>query len=203
MIIKTRSLTESLENKYKLDESPNSDYDLEDELDDLYDEEESDDKEFNDKLDTILNKYKFESLNGPLNESFVEEWWGQTEDNPRDLKQYGLKVEPLKRKNDETLYRFSGSLEDINKARKDGYFYSLEVGEDENHSEDLNEALTEAKDDKNIEWFVGGNESGYMYKHEQAALNALKDYIEIAKNTEGCEIISIQVIPQDGWGNNL
>ena len=34
------------------------------------------------------------------------------------------------------------------------YFYSLEIGEDENHSEDLNEALNEAQRLRNYDYFL-------------------------------------------------
>lgn len=145
-MLKVRDLTESLEKKYNLDEGSATldeayEYEMDDELDYIMDDDSLSDDEKEQAISDLYSKYNY---NESLNESFVEEWWGQTEDNPKDLQQYGLKVEPLKRKNDEVLYRFSGSLENINKARKDGYFYSLEIGEDENHSEDLNEALNEA-----------------------------------------------------------
>ena len=142
-MITTRNLTESLEKKYNLNERKEIEY--EDELDAIMDDDSLTDEEREASIDDILARYDKENndMQESLNESFVEEWWGQLDDdnNPRDLIEYGLKVTPLKRRNDETLYRFSGTLENINKARRDGYFYSLDVGEDEDHSEDLNESF--------------------------------------------------------------
>lgn len=74
-----------------------------------------------------------------LNESYVDEWWGQTEEDPHELERYGLKVDKLNQKGDETLYRFSGSKDAILKAKNDGYFFSLDYNEDDGHSDDLRE----------------------------------------------------------------
>jgi len=68
---------------------------------------------------------KIHKLNEALGDIEVTEWWGQTEENPYDVaKRYNLEIKKLDSKNDETLYRFSGSEENISRAKNDGYFYS-------------------------------------------------------------------------------
>lgn len=114
MIVKTKSLTESLEKKYN---------------------------------------YLIEDTDS-LNESFVEEWWGQTDEDPFDFAyEYGLTCKEIGRQDDEILYRFTGEKEDFDQAIKDGYFFSLDYGADEGHSEDLNESFTlnEAENPDNAE----------------------------------------------------
>ena len=90
-------------------------------------------------LDGVLNtselqKYDLRELapttNKSLTEAYVEEWWGQGEEDPEDFaREYNLKITPLENKYDETLYRFEGSVEAIDKAIGDGYFMGLEFGE--------------------------------------------------------------------------
>lgn len=88
----------------------------------------------------LFNKKFKESLN----ESFVTEWWGQVDENPYEFADnYNLECKRIKDNLDSTLYKFSGTKEDIEKAMGDGYFYSVQIGEDEGHSEDLDESLTE------------------------------------------------------------
>lgn len=98
-------------------------------------------------LDGVLNtselqKYDMKEeapgdLNESLNESYIEEWWGQTDEDPHDLIQYGLKVTEVKKNGDETLYRFEGRKTDIERAMNDGYFASFDYEEDAGHSKDL------------------------------------------------------------------
>lgn len=62
-----------------------------------------------------------------IKDSYVEEWWGQTEEDPRVFaKKYGLTITALKRNRDEVLYRFSGPSKNIEKAMNNGYFYNYE-----------------------------------------------------------------------------
>lgn len=92
-----------------------------------------------------------------LKESFVEEWWGQTDEDPKEFAaKYELAIKPLKRRQDEVLYKFTGTPENIKKAMRDGYFYSLEIGEDVGHSEDLNESLQVGIAKEQIQRFTEG-----------------------------------------------
>lgn len=98
-----------------------------------------------DEIETLrsenLGKSPF-TLTDSLNESFVEEWWGQTDEDPFDFAyEYGLTCKEIGRQGDEILYRFTGEKEDFDEAKADGYFYSIAFGGDEGHSEDLNESL--------------------------------------------------------------
>lgn len=117
---------------------------------------------YGESLDPDLIKWTFNSvlskfLNESLNESFVQEWWGQTEEDPREFaRKFGLKITPVNRKGDETLYVFRGSKEDIERARKAGYFYSLDYGEDAGHSSDLNESLQVGIAKEQIQRFTEG-----------------------------------------------
>ena len=109
-----------------------------------------------DEIETLrsenLGKSPF-TLTDSLNESFVEEWWGQTDEDPFDFAyEYGLTCKEVGRQNDEILYRFTGEKEDFDKAKADGYFYSIAFGGDEGHSQDLNESLlVEAENPDNAE----------------------------------------------------
>lgn len=80
------------------------------------------------KLLNIIKIYKKVTKDSKLKDSYVEDWWGQTnEEEPKILaKRYGLTVVALKRNRDETLYRFYGPTKNIEKAMKDGYFYNPE-----------------------------------------------------------------------------
>lgn len=80
------------------------------------------------KLLNIIKLYKKVTKDSKVKDSYVEEWWGQTnEEEPKILaKKYGLTVVALKRNRDETLYRFYGTTKNIEKAMKDGYFYNPE-----------------------------------------------------------------------------
>ena len=138
-MINTRKLTEALEKKYSLDESWEEEFD--DEYDYIMDDDSLSDNEKARQVKLLRQKYN--KKNESLNESFVEEWWGQTDEDPFDFAyDYGLTCAKIGRRNDEVLYRFTGSKEDIEQAIKDGYFYSMSEGEDEGHSEDLDESLT-------------------------------------------------------------
>ena len=109
-----------------------------------------------DEIETLrsenLGKSPF-TLTDSLNESFVEEWWGQTDEDPFDFAyEYGLTCKEVGRNGDEILYRFTGEKEDFDEAKADGYFYSIAMGGDEGHSEDLNESLiVEAENPDNAE----------------------------------------------------
>lgn len=143
MIVKTRSLTESLNKLYEAYE-----VELEDELDAIMDDDTLSDEEKEEEINKALDKHD------ELNESFVEEWWGQTDEDPFDFAyEYGLTCKALGSEGDETLYRFTGEKEDFDQAIKDGYFFSLDYGADEGHSEDLNESFTlnEAENPDNAE----------------------------------------------------
>lgn len=80
------------------------------------------------KLLNIIKLYKKATKDSKVKDSYVEEWWGQTnEEEPKILaKKYGLTVVALKRNRDEILYRFYGPDKNIEKAMKDGYFYNPE-----------------------------------------------------------------------------
>lgn len=79
------------------------------------------------KLLNIIKLYKKVTKDSKLKDSYVEEWWGQTNEDPKLVaKEYGLTVVALKRNMDETLYRFYGPTKNIEKAMKDGYFYNPE-----------------------------------------------------------------------------
>lgn len=143
MIVKIRSLTESLNKLYEAYE-----VELEDELDAIMDDDTLSDEEKEEEINKALDKHD------KLNESFVEEWWGQTDEDPFEFAyEYGLTCQKLGRDGDETLYRFTGEKEDFDQAIKDGYFFSLDYGADEGHSEDLNESFTlnEAENPDNAE----------------------------------------------------
>lgn len=80
------------------------------------------------KIDNLLYEYKKHTYrDSKVKDSYVEEWWGQTIEEPKLFaKKYGLTVVALKRNMDETLYRFYGPTKNIEKAMKDGYFYNPE-----------------------------------------------------------------------------
>jgi hypothetical protein len=79
------------------------------------------------KLLNIIKLYKKVTKDSKLKDSYVEEWWGQTDEDPKLVaKEYELTVVALKRNRDETLYRFYGPTKNIEKAMKDGYFYNPE-----------------------------------------------------------------------------
>ena len=93
-----------------------------------------------------------------LNESYVEEWWGQTDEDPFDFaNEYNLTCEPLKYNRDEVLYRFTGTNKDIERAKANGYFYSSDYAKDECYSkkpmtEDYEDANGTAVYDAVFEW---------------------------------------------------
>lgn len=93
-----------------------------------------------------------------LNEAYVEEWWGQTDEDPFDFaNEYNLTCEPLKYNRDETLYRFTGTDEDIERAKSDGYFYSADYAKNECYEkEPMTEDYEDARDtdvyERVLEW---------------------------------------------------
>ena len=118
MIVKTRELTESLNKLYEAYE-----VETEDELDAIMDDDTLSDEEKEAEIGKVLDKHD------KLNESFVEEWWGQTDEDPFEFAyEYGLTCKKLSSEGDETLYRFTGEKEDFDQAIKDGYFFSLDYG---------------------------------------------------------------------------
>lgn len=57
----------------------------------------------------------------------VEEWWGQCDEDPYQVaKRFNLLIEKIEQNYDETLYRFSGTQEEIENARAYGYFWYAE-----------------------------------------------------------------------------
>lgn len=79
-----------------------------------------------------------------LNEDYVEEWWGQTEESPYDFASaYNLEIEKLDSEMDSTLYRFVGSKSDIDKAKNAGYFYDPEYESSSEPIRDEDQALKE------------------------------------------------------------
>ena len=125
----------------------------------IVDEYFPDEDAINTKVDALYKIFEFEPgmkeaykrwndspMEESLNESFVAEWWGQVDgDTPQEVaKKYNLSVKPLKKRRDEILYKFEGTLDDFSKALDDGYFYSLIVQQDAGHSEDVNSLLYES-----------------------------------------------------------
>lgn len=122
MIVKTRSLYESLQKKYDLVE------DIEEKVE-----------------EPILTESLTESF-------VEEWWGQTDEDPFDFAYEYGLTCKEVGRQGDEILYRFTGEKEDFDEAKADGYFYSIAFGGDEGHSEDLNESLlVEAENPDNAE----------------------------------------------------
>lgn len=112
--------------------------DIKDEYSDLLEELDYQDFEDEDECNYWLNElYDLmdntdiflglrESLNS-LTEAYIISTWGQTEENPKQVaKDYNLSIEVLGRHLDETTYKFSGKKEDLERAKRDGYFYSDE-----------------------------------------------------------------------------
>ena len=65
--------------------------------------------------------------NNNIKDAYVEEWWGQTDESPKAVaRRYNLQLTIRARRGDETLYRFTGSNANIERAMDDGYFYSVE-----------------------------------------------------------------------------
>lgn len=70
-----------------------------------------------------------------LTEACIEEWWGQTDEDPFDFaNEYNLTCEPLKYNRDEVLYRFTGTDKDIERAKSNGYFCFMDYSKDECYS---------------------------------------------------------------------
>lgn len=136
----------------------------------------------NNIVESLEKKYSIEKEEKrPLHESFVEEWWGQTDEDPFDFAyEYGLTCKKIGHNNDEDLYRFSGEKEDFDKARKDGYFYSLDFDADEGHSEDLNESKELKEDADDI---VTVSVDSTLTKED------VPEYAEYLKNTFGIDIV--------------
>ena len=86
----------------------------------------------------------YTELNESLSESFVKEWWGKAqfdEDSPEKVAdKYNLNVKAISKSGNEVLYKFEGAIDAFRDAMKDGYFYSVTCGLDEEHSKDLDES---------------------------------------------------------------
>lgn len=84
-----------------------------------------------------------EALTEDLDRAYVDEWWGQDHPTKEEFKVYGISFVPIKRSGDETLYHFEGPGVGFERAMEDGYFMSVQYGEDEGHSEALTEDFEE------------------------------------------------------------
>ena len=75
-------------------------------------------------------KKKYESLtkDSSIKDAYIEEWWGQSGENPNTVaRRYGVSVKQLKRNNDQILYRFEGDINKLNRMHSDGYFMSIDM----------------------------------------------------------------------------
>lgn len=95
-----------------------------------------------DKQDEIYKKMR-KVLNESLNESYyVRDWWGQVDENPYEVAaKYNLSIDSIRREFDSTLYEFKGDIEDIERAKGDGYFYESEIVEVKSDFEILRELV--------------------------------------------------------------
>ena len=67
-------------------------------------------------------------LDSSIKDAYIEEWWGQTSENPNTVaRRYGVSVKQLKRNNDQILYRFEGTIDKLNRMHSDGYFMSIDM----------------------------------------------------------------------------
>lgn len=67
-------------------------------------------------------------LDSSIKDAYIEEWWGQTSENPNTVaRRYGVSVKQLKRNNDQILYRFEGDINKLNRMHSDGYFMSIDM----------------------------------------------------------------------------
>lgn len=89
-----------------------------------------------DKYNNILYGYEQaeksarekKGLDSSIKDAYIEEWWGQTSENPNTVaRRYGVSVKQLKRNNDQILYRFEGSIDKLNRMHSDGYFMSIDM----------------------------------------------------------------------------
>ena len=103
-----------------------------------------------------------------------KETWGQVDEDPNTLTRYGLKVKKLGSKLDETEYEFTGSFDAFEKARKDGYFMSMDV--EESLNEDAGQDITEYQKwvDYDMEKYHRISDDT-MEKIHKAGLSVVKD----------------------------
>ena len=144
----------------------------------------------------------------------IKTWYNHSEGpNPHDVSEISMdefkNLQPYNREKEDLYWkkdnvkraeeRVKYALDELEKekARKSEVVTKAKAKHNARKNESLNEDIS------NIEYFVGDNETGYPYHNEQEVLNAVKEYIKYAQNTDGCEVITIQVIPSDGAGNNL
>ena len=100
------------------------------------------------KLKQYSNKtiYKNNTITdgSAIKDAYIEEWWGQTSENPNTVaRRYGVSVKQLKRNNDQILYRFEGDINKLNRMHSDGYFMSIDM--DGNSIKDGNNQLSAPK----------------------------------------------------------
>ena len=91
-----------------------------------------------------------------MDRAYVDEWWGQEPPTKEEFKVYGISFVPIERRGDEILYHFEGPDVGFERAMEDGYFMSVQYGEDEGHGgfevyESLDEAKSKAPTDLEIE----------------------------------------------------
>lgn len=104
-------------------------------------EESHDLEECGDKPLTEAEDNEFNIAPGDTDECYVEEWWGQGAPDEAEFADYGLTVTEIDRQGDQTLYRFEGPRSGFEEAMDDGYFMSVQYGEDEGNN--LNESKTD------------------------------------------------------------
>ena len=82
-------------------------------------------KIINESFSKYFEKKNIEVPKRKINESWVIDTWGQTDEDPAEFAiEYGLEIEEIGKDFDETTYKFMGRREDIERAIDDGYFYS-------------------------------------------------------------------------------
>lgn len=75
-----------------------------------------------------LFKYIDNIKDSAIKDAYIEEWWGQSGENPNTVaRRYGVSVKQLKRNNDQILYRFEGDINKLNRMHSDGYFMSIDM----------------------------------------------------------------------------
>lgn len=91
-----------------------------------------------------LFKYIDNIKDSAVKDAYIEEWWGQSGENPNTVaRRYGVSVKQLKRNNDQILYRFEGDINKLNRMHSDGYFMSIDM--DGNSIKDGNNQLSAPK----------------------------------------------------------
>lgn len=201
MIVNTRKLTESLEKKYKLNESFVEEWwgQTEEDPYDFAEEYGLDIEPIKSKFDSTLFRFSGpkENIDNAVNDGyFYTMSMGYEDPNMGERHSEDLDEAWEEEFDDEyDAIMDDDSLSEEEKTEKINLLHQK--------YNKKNESLNEGVDDQDFQWFVGDSESGYMYPDEHSSLNVVKKLIDDARNTEGCEIISIVVTPQDSWGNDL